>query len=98
LEQDEFVKLCKQQTLTTTKDIAEECKAAFEDLDDIIGKYVESGKLTLKDRLKWPFVEKKVTLLRVNLDRLKSTDAHVGGSEIRKEYCKVNFALLSRYD
>jgi transposase len=73
LEQDEFVKLCKQQTLTTTKDIAEECKTAFEDLDDIIGKYVESGKLTLKDRLKWPFVEKKVTLLRVNLDRLKST-------------------------
>ncbi len=73
LEEDEFVKLCKAQTLTTTKDIAEECKTAFEDLDDIIRKYVESGKMKLRDRLKWPFIEKRVTLLRVNLDRLKST-------------------------
>lgn len=73
LEEDEFVKLCKAETLTTTKDIAEECKAAFGDLDVIIGKYVEGGRMKLKDRLKWPFVEKRITLVRVNLDRLKSS-------------------------
>jgi hypothetical protein len=73
LKKDVYVKLCKTETLTTTKEIAEQCKIAFEDLDDIIGKYVEGGRMRLKDRLKWPFVEKRVTLLRVNLDRLKST-------------------------
>lgn len=73
LEEDEFVKLCKVETLTTIKKITEECKKVFEDLDDIIGKYVESGRMKLIDRLKWPFVEKRVTLLRFNLDRLKST-------------------------
>jgi hypothetical protein len=59
--------------LMMTKDIAEECKTVFKDLNDIIRKYVESGKMKLRDRLKWPFIEKRVTLLRVNLDRLKST-------------------------
>jgi hypothetical protein len=53
--------------------LADECKTAFEELEIAVGKYIESGKLKLKDRLKWPFVEKRVTLLRVNLDRLKST-------------------------
>ena len=73
MEEDEFVKLCKVETLTTTQEIAKECRTAFEDLDDIIRKYVDSGRMKLIDRLKWPFIEKRVTLLRVNLDRLKST-------------------------
>jgi hypothetical protein len=73
LEEDEFVRLCRTETLTTTKDIADECKTALEELDTVIGKYIESGRLKLKDRLKWPFIDKRVMLLRVNLDRLKST-------------------------
>jgi hypothetical protein len=73
IEEDEFVKLCKAETLTTTKDIAEECKTEISDLDKIIEKYVESGRSKLTDRPKWPFVEARITLLRVNLDRLKST-------------------------
>jgi hypothetical protein len=73
LENDEYVKLCKAETLRTTKAIAEECNTAFRELDSIIGKYVESGKLSMIDRMKWPYVEKKVTIVRVNLDRFKST-------------------------
>jgi len=73
LEEDEVVKLCKAEMLTKTKKIAEECKKVFEDLDNIIGKYVESGKIKWRDRIKWPFIEIRVTLLRANLDRLKST-------------------------
>jgi hypothetical protein len=67
------VKLCKTETLTTTKSIADECQASFQELDDVIRKYVESGRLRLVDRPKWPYVEKKVNLLRANLERLKST-------------------------
>jgi hypothetical protein len=73
LKGDENVRLCKAETLTTTKDIAKECEAALKELDDIIDKYVESGKMHLVDRLKWPYVETKLNLLRTNLDRLKST-------------------------
>lgn len=73
LENDEYVKLCKAETLTTTMSIADECQASFKELDDVIRKYVESGRLRLVDRLKWPYVEKKVNLLRANLERLKST-------------------------
>ena len=73
LENDEYAKLCKVETLTTTQTIAEECRRSFKEIDEIIGKYIESGKLRLVDRLKWPYIEKKVNLLRANLDRLKST-------------------------
>jgi hypothetical protein len=53
--------------------IADECQASFKELDEVISKYVESGRLRLVDRLKWPYVEKKANLLRANLERLKST-------------------------
>jgi hypothetical protein len=73
LEDDEYVRVCKPETLMTTKEIAQECETAFKAVDEVIGRYVESGKMGLVDRLKWPYVEKKVNLLRTNLDRLKST-------------------------
>jgi len=66
------VRVCRGETLKSTEETCEECKAALEELYEIIRKYLESDKTHLVDRLKWPYVEKKVNVLRVNLDRLKS--------------------------
>jgi len=73
LEDDEYMRVSNDNTLTTTKDVSEECKTAFEELRKIIRKYVDGRTMRFVNRLKWPYVEKKVELLRVNLDRLKST-------------------------
>jgi hypothetical protein len=72
LEDDEYVRLCRAETLTMIRTIVEECETSFRDLDEIIGKYVGSGRMRFLDRLKWPYIERKVNLLRVNLERLKS--------------------------
>jgi hypothetical protein len=64
LENDEYVKLCRAETLTTTKAIAEACNTEFRELDSIIGRYVESGRVSMIDRMKWPSVERKVNVVR----------------------------------
>lgn len=73
LKDDEYVHLIKSRTLEKTKKILENCEAAFSELNDIFKKYMESGGIRLVDRLKWPFIEKKVDLLRADLVSMKST-------------------------
>jgi hypothetical protein len=73
LKDDENVRLCKAETLKTTEEITEACRKALTDVEDLILKYFESDKISLLDRLKRYNVEKKVNILRANLDRLKST-------------------------
>ena len=73
LQDDEYVKLCRKETLTQTQTVVEECWNCFSSIDEILSKYIDSGKLRLIDRLKWPQVAKKIELLRANLERLKTT-------------------------
>lgn len=73
LRDDDNVRLCKIETLKTTEEITEACKKALTDVEDLIRHYFEDKKISLLDRLKRFHVEKKINLLRANLDRLKST-------------------------
>lgn len=63
-----------------------ECSRVFDDIDGALGKSIskvtegslgkdQQRKFTLSalEKLKWPFMEPKMKLLRRNLDRLKST-------------------------
>jgi hypothetical protein len=73
LKDDENVRLCKIETLQTTEKIAVACRKALTEVEDLLRDYFENQNITLLNRLKRYNVEKKVNLLRANLDRLKST-------------------------
>ena len=73
LKDDENVRLCKVETLQTTEKIAVACRNALTEVEDLLRDYFENQNITLLNRLKRYNVEKKVNLLRANLDRLKST-------------------------
>jgi hypothetical protein len=73
LRDDENVRLCKIETLKTTNDITVACRNALKEVEDLISDYFENEKVSLFDQLKRYHVEKKINLLRANLDRLKST-------------------------
>jgi hypothetical protein len=84
LKQDEQAKLYSGSAVQTAKDVMTECEAVFQEIDGVLAKATDSvakrwprkgGKVALSamDRLKWPFLQPKMALLRGNLERLKST-------------------------
>lgn len=83
LRQDDEAKLYSGSALRTATDVVKECEGVFNDINLVMGKAMDSaskrgikkGKLALSalDKLKWPFLQPKMDMLRGNLERLKST-------------------------
>ena len=73
LKDDENLRLCKFDTLKTTKEMALAGQKTLTDVEALLLDYFKNETISLLDRLKMYNVEKKVNLLRANLDRLKST-------------------------
>ena len=106
LKQDELAKLYSGSAVKTAEDVVTECKSVFMEIDGILAKTMEAtskrwpkkgGRLTLSalDRLKWPFLQPKMELLRGNLERLKSTlvlmlNVLTYARDLRAEYVRSN--------
>ena len=83
LEKDQQSRLCSQNALETADGIVKECFEIFQSMDKSLAKSMsrlglQNGQRGAKtvaalERLKWPFLQPKMQLLRSNLERLKST-------------------------
>ena len=78
LQKDEKAKLCSNHAMTTAQRIIDECRKVFNDLNTTLdtNKPMPQDTMAFKkwtQRLKYPFVEPRIDLLRANLERLKST-------------------------
>ncbi|KAI9873532.1 MAG: hypothetical protein M1823_007897, partial [Watsoniomyces obsoletus] len=79
LRKDEKLRLCSPKAIATAKSLMEECHKIFKELNDAVdgkGKALGSGAkvvLGLKQRLKYPFLEPQIELLKANLEKLKSS-------------------------
>ena len=107
LEQDDQTKLYSNSALQTAKEVVRECESVFIDLEKVMQKAMERtskktskpGKLTVFDKLKWPFLQPKMEVLRSNLERLKSTlvlmlNVLTYAKDLRAEYAVVLDGLL----
>jgi Fungal N-terminal domain of STAND proteins len=81
LQEDE-AKYVSVTALQATSGTVQECLAVFEELNQELEKCLPSTsdaaekakfKINITGKLKFPFMEKKIGLLRANLDRLKSS-------------------------
>lgn len=78
LRKDEEAKLCSNEAMTTAQDVIDECHKVFKDLDNALdkNKAVPQDAVVFKkwaQKLKYPFIEPHIDILRTNLERLKST-------------------------
>jgi hypothetical protein len=84
LQQDEETKLHSGSAAQTATEVLNECGVVFEEVTSVLSRATASvskrwpkrgGKLVLApgDRVKWPFLQPKMALLRGNLERLKAT-------------------------
>ena len=105
LKQDEQAMLYSISAVKTASDVVAECEIVFTEIDAILAKTMEAtmrrwpkkgGRLTLSalDRLKWPFLQPKMELLRGNLERLKSTlvlmlNVLTYARDLRTEYVRL---------
>lgn len=78
LEKDESLRLCSDEAIAQARKLMDDCRKIFEDLNDAIdGNHKAGGpgsKLIfgLKQRLKYPFLEPQIDLLRAKLEKLKA--------------------------
>jgi hypothetical protein len=86
LRRDEKAKLCSDKAIDTAKSIVRECSEVFTEINTALETSMKKTSASAKgatkgqkiviskfDRLKWPFQQPKMELLRTNLERLKST-------------------------
>ncbi|KAL8917193.1 MAG: hypothetical protein Q9208_008095 [Pyrenodesmia sp. 3 TL-2023] len=83
LEKDKQAKICSENAIKTAEEVVQECLGVFEEIDRMLEKTVastsQSGTTKAKwtsamvGRLRWPFLQPKMQLLRSNLDKLKAT-------------------------
>lgn len=75
LSKDENVELCSKEALATTKGLVDRCMDVFNDLNSSLDGHFSSNSIVAgwKQRLKFPFLEDQIQLLRANLERLKSS-------------------------
>ena len=74
LKKDEKANLCSNDAITTAERIIGECMKVFTGLDEALEERLSGRKfLKIADRLKYPFLEPRIDLMRHNLERLKST-------------------------
>ena len=83
LEKDQESRICSENAFQTADGIVKECLEVFDSMDKALTKSM--SRLRLQDsekrirtvaafeRLRWPFLQPKMQLLRSNLERLKST-------------------------
>ncbi|KAI9794723.1 MAG: hypothetical protein M1833_007380 [Piccolia ochrophora] len=83
LKRDQQARLCSKTALQTANGIVKECLVVFQELESMLetsaakvgpkGKGKGKWTLGMLERLKWPFLQPKMQLLRGNLERLKTT-------------------------
>ena len=80
LGQDKQSGVASTNALTTAEEIAHECKKILEDIDVKLGDSMKKASGTkystsqlALERLRWPFLQLKMELLRSDLERPKST-------------------------
>lgn len=74
LKDDNQKGVASDNAITTAEEVVHECSELFAEINAALDK--ASGKGTGKfsfGKLKWPFLQPKMELLRSNLERLKST-------------------------
>lgn len=83
LEKDKQTQICSENAIKTAEEVVQECLKVFQEIDGMLEKIVAStsqiGTMKAKwtsamvGKLKWPFLQPKMQLLRSNLDKLKAT-------------------------
>ena len=83
LDKDRHEKLCSENAVQTADGIVKECLGVFEEMERLLVKKLpnigigmgEKAKRAslLLERLKWPYLQPRLELMRINLERLKST-------------------------
>jgi hypothetical protein len=75
LKKDDQTRLCSDEAVATTRMLVAGCHKVFAELNDTLDGSGSGSKLVLgwKQRLKYPFLEPQIDLLRTNLERLKSS-------------------------
>lgn len=75
LGRDEHLRLCSDEAVATAQDLVSDCKKIFWELTDTLDGGCSGNTVVLgwKQRLKYPFLEPQIELLRSNLERLKSS-------------------------
>lgn len=75
LSKDENAQLCSKEAISTTQSLVDGCRKVFAELDDALDGRVSNNSVVTswRQRLKFPFLEAQIELLRSNLERLKSS-------------------------
>lgn len=83
LEKDKQARICTENAIKTAEEVVQECLRVFQEIDGMLEKTMAStgqaGTTKAKwtsavlGKLKWPFLQPKMQLLRSNLDKLKAT-------------------------
>lgn len=73
LKKDEQLHLCSQEAATTVRGLVEDCNKIFSELNEALDSKSTGHKLIVgwKQRLRYPFLEPQINLLRATLERLK---------------------------
>ncbi len=78
LEKDEGIRLCKTEAITHARSLVDDCHKIFKEINDAIDGSGKTGGagfkmiIGLKQRLKYPFLEPQIDLLKAKLERLKA--------------------------
>ncbi|KAK7895051.1 hypothetical protein LTR67_005790 [Exophiala xenobiotica] len=76
LSKDENAELCSNEALATTRKLVDNCMSVFTELESSLDGCSSSSNSVVaawKQRLKFPFLEAQIEVLRSNLERLKSS-------------------------
>lgn len=77
LNNDAQLRVCSQSAIDTAKSLVDDTRRVFSGLEKLIDGDSKSSKsfggISLKQRIKFPFVESKIEEVQANLERLKSS-------------------------
>lgn len=73
LKKDDNKSGCSRRALQTAQELVSACKDIFKEIDEIIKPNGSTAASSWKQRLKYPFFESKLALLRTKLESLKSS-------------------------
>lgn len=116
LKHDEQARLYSKKTLALAQTTIKECEAVFEEIEGTLKKSMERlstspaadgrgrkpGKVVLSamERMKWPFLQPKMELLRSDLEKLKTTlmlmmEVLSHARKVQKQYVPINLEFFS---
>ena len=95
LKKDESLRLCSSRAVAQARTLVDECHKIFKELNDAIEGGCKSGGsgskliMGLKQKLKYPFLEPQIDLLKAKLEKLKvdlmvMLNVLVYGAQIRR--------------